>query len=298
MTTTVPSGRAARSGLAGRRPGRGPGRRPGRGLVLVGGVLLGTTVLLSLAAPLLAPYDPAAQGVGPVLAGPGPEHWLGTDRFGRDVASRVLHGGRATLVGCGLAILGIVAVGTSIGAVVATLGRRADAACRAGLDLLVAFPAIVVALAFVGLRGPSLGTALLGVGVVLWAPFARMSRAMVRSALADPSAVAARALGASRWRLLRLEAWPRLRGPVAVLAAAEAAQLISVVAGLSFLGLGAQPPGAEWGAMLQEGRASLFSAPHLVLAPGAAVLVTVLGLVLLAEGLRDVLDVGEQVEQA
>jgi peptide/nickel transport system permease protein len=112
----------------------------------------------------------------------------------------------------------------------------------------------------------------------------------VLSALAEPSAVTARALGAGRWRLLRREVWPRLRGPVLVLAAVEAAQLITVVAGLSFLGLGAQPPSAEWGVMLQDGRATLFSAPHVVVAPGIAVLVTVLGLTCVGEGLRDVLD--------
>lgn len=277
---------------------RGRPARPGAGTMLVGALLLGTMILLALAAPLLAPYDPAAQQVGPVNAGPGGEHLLGTDRFGRDLFSRLLWGGRATLVSCAVAITGVVIVGVAVGALVAGLPAKFDLLARSVLDLLVAFPSIVVALAFGGLWGPSLPTALLGVGVVLWAPFARLSRAVVRSALAEPSAVAARALGAGRGRLLRLEAWPRIRGPVVVLAAVEAAHLISVVAGLSFLGLGAQPPSAEWGAMLQEGRESLWAAPHLVVAPGVAVLVTVLGLVLLAEGLRDRLDVDEGVVPA
>lgn len=259
-------------------------------LFAVGTALVGVTVLLAVVAPLISRYDPAAQGVGPALAGPSPEHWLGTDRFGRDLAARVFHGGRTTLLATAAALALVVTVGTVVGAVVAVLGSVVDRAARHLFDLLVAFPVMVVALALVGLWGPSLGTALAGVLIVLWAPFARLSRSLVRAALAEPSAEAARALGAGRWRLLRYEVWPRLRGPVLVLAAVEAAQLIGVVAGLSFLGLGAQPPSAEWGAMLQEGRAALWAAPHLVLAPGVAVLITVLGLTCMAEGLRDVLD--------
>jgi peptide/nickel transport system permease protein len=262
----------------------------GPGLVLAGVVLLAAVTLLAVAAPVISRYDPAAQGVGPALAGPGPEHWLGTDRFGRDLAARVFHGGRTTLLATAAALALVVSAGTALGALAASLGSVVDRAARHVFDLLVAFPVMVVALAFVGLWGPSLTTALAGVLIVLWAPFARLSRSLVRAALAEPSAVAARALGAGRWRLLRHEVWPRLRGPVLVLAAVEAAQLIGVVAGLSFLGLGAQPPAAEWGAMLQEGRAALWSAPHLVLAPGVAVLVTVLALTCVGEGLRDMLD--------
>lgn len=265
-------------------------RGNGYGLFVAGVVLVGLMVALAVAAPLVSRYDPAAQGVGPALAGPSVEHWLGTDRFGRDLAARVLHGGRTTLLATAAALALVVSVGTLVGAAVAVLGSIVDRLARQLFDLLVAFPVMVVALALVGLWGPSLGTALAGVLIVLWAPFARLSRSLVRTALAEPSAVAARALGAGRWRLLRYEVWPRLRGPVLVLAAVEAAQLIGVVAGLSFLGLGAQPPSAEWGAMLQEGRAALWSAPHLVLAPGIAVLVTVLGLTCVAEGLRDLLD--------
>jgi peptide/nickel transport system permease protein len=271
------------------RPAR---RRPatGSGLCAVGAVLLTVLVLLAVAAPLVSPYDPAAQLVGPVLAPPSAEHWFGTDRFGRDLASRVLHGGRTTLLATAGALVLVVCVGTVLGAVAAVLGPAVDRAARHVFDLLVAFPVVVVALAFVGLRDPSLPTVLAGVVAVLWAPFARLSRALVRAALAEPSAVTARALGAGPVRLLRREVWPRLRGPVLVLAAVEAAQLVSVVAGLSFLGLGAQPPSAEWGAMLQEGRPVLWSAPHAVVAPGVAVLLTSLGLTCLGEGLRDVLD--------
>lgn len=261
-----------------------------RGLITVGAVLLAVVVALAAAAPLICRYDPAAQTVGPALAGPSAEHWFGTDRFGRDLASRVLHGGRTTLLATAAVLLLVVAAGTALGALAAVLGPAVDRVARHVFDLLVAFPVVVVALAVVGLRGPSLVTVLSGVLLVMWAPFARLSRSLVRAALAEPSAVTARALGAGRWRLLRLEVWPRLRGPLLVLAAVEAAQLISTVAGLSFLGLGAQPPSAEWGVMLQDGRATLFSAPHVVLAPGIAVLVTVLGLTCVAEGLRDALD--------
>lgn len=275
------------------RSARSRGR--GGGLIAVGAVLLGTVILLSMAAPLLAPFDPAMQQVGPILAGPSIEHWLGTDKFGRDVFSRVLWGGRMTILSCTVAMAGVVLFGSFMGALIAVIGNRIDAPVRGALDLLIAFPSIIVAMAFVGFFGPSLEVALLGTALVLWAPFARLSRSMVRSALAEPSAVAARALGSGRLRLLRFEAWPRARGSVAVLAAIETAQLISVVAGLSFLGLGAQPPSPEWGAMLKEGREALWAAPHLVLAPGISVLVTVLGIVLFAEGLRDRFDLKEKV---
>jgi peptide/nickel transport system permease protein len=134
-----------------------------------------------------------------------------------------------------------------------------------------------------------------GALLVWWAPFARLTRSLVRSALAEPSAVAARALGASRVHLLRTEVRPRLVGPLAVLTAVEAGQLIATVAGLSFLGMGAQPPSAEWGAMLAEARGAALSSPHLVLGPGLAVLVTVFALTCIGEGLRDVLDRSTQV---
>lgn len=265
----------------------------GKGTVLymTGAVITGGMVVLACAAPWIAPYDPALQLVGKPLSAPSAEHLLGTDKFGRDVLSRVLHGGRLTLLFTALALLGIVAAGTVLGALAAAAGRSVDRLATNIIDLLVAFPAVIVALAFAGIYGPSLGVVLTGVMLVMWAPFARLSRSLVRQALASRSAQTALALGANRGLLLRREAWPRLRGPILVLAAVEAGQLITVVAGLSFLGLGAQPPSPEWGAMLQEGRAALWSAPHLVLGPGFAVLVTVLGLTCLGEGLRDRLEV-------
>jgi peptide/nickel transport system permease protein len=262
----------------------------GRGLLAVGVVLLAVVVLASLAAPWLAAYDPAAQRVGPRLAPPGGEHWLGTDRFGRDTASRVLHGGRQTLLLTGATMLAVIAIGAAVGVVVGLAGPRLDDLGRRLIDGIVAFPAVIVILAFVGLHGPSLPAVLGGALLVWWAPFARLTRSLVRSALAEPSAVTARALGASRTHLLRSEVRPRLVGPLAVLTAVEAGQLIATVAGLSFLGMGAQPPAAEWGAMLADARGAALSNPHLVLGPGAAVLLTVFALTCVGEGLRDVLD--------
>lgn len=269
---------------------RSDSRRPGGLLLLAGAILLTVVVAAVLAAPVVAPYNPAEQLVGEPLAGPSGEHWLGTDRFGRDVASRVLHGGRQTLVLTGITLVAVVVIGALIGALLASVGGAVDAVGRHVVDLLVGFPAVVIALAVVGVRGPSLPAVLLGVLLVLWAPVARLVRALVRSALAEPSAQVALALGAGRLRLLRVEAWPRVRGPIVVLAAVEAGQLIAVVAGLSFLGLGAQPPTPEWGAMLQDARSHLVTAPHLVFGPGVAVLLTALALTGIGEGLRDRLD--------
>jgi ABC-type dipeptide/oligopeptide/nickel transport system permease subunit len=267
----------------------------GRGLLTTGLVLLTAVVLATLAAPWLAPFDPLAQGVGPRLAGPSYEHWLGTDRFGRDTASRVLHGGRNTLLQTGATMLAVIAIGAAVGVAVGLAGPRLDDLGRRVIDGVVAFPAVVVILAFVGLRGPSLAAVLGGALLVWWAPFARLTRSLVRSALAEPSAVAARALGASSAHLLRTEVRPRLVGPLAVLTAVGAGQLIATVAGLSFLGMGAQPPAAEWGAMLADARGAALTNPHLVLGPGLAVLLTVFALTCLGEGLRDVLDRATQV---
>lgn len=263
----------------------------GTALITVGSVITIGMFLLAVGASWLAPYDPAAQLAGTPLTAPSVQHLLGTDKYGRDVFSRVLYGGQLTLLFTALALLGVVTAGTVLGALAAVAPPSIDRLATNIIDLLVAFPAVIVALAFAGIYGPSLGVALGGIMLVLWAPFARLSRSLVRQALASPSAQTALALGSGRGTLLRREVWPRLRGPVLVLAAVEAGQLITIVAGLSFLGLGAQPPSSEWGAMLQEGRAALWAAPHLVSGPGIAVLVTVLGLTCLGEGLRDRLEV-------
>jgi len=268
-------------------------RRPA--LAGVGAAVLAAVVVAVALAPWLAPFEPSEQLVGPRLSGPSAAHWLGTDRFGRDVASRLLHGGRETLALAGAVLVVLVGGGGLAGALVAVGGRWVGAVGQRLIDLAVSVPAVLVALAFVGLRGPSLATVIGGASLVWWAPFARLSCSVVRAAMAQPSAVAARGLGAGRIELLRHEGWPRLRGPMLVLAAVEAGQLIAAIAGLSFLGFGAQPPSPEWGAMLEEGRAYLSTAPHLVYAPGSAVLLTVLALTCISEGLREGLDRQAQV---
>ncbi|MFR9806532.1 ABC transporter permease [Pseudonocardia sp. RS010] len=273
-----------------RRPLGSITRGRGRGLVAVGGVLLALVALGAVLAPWIAPFDPAAQNAGPRMAPPSAEHWFGTDRFGRDTFSRVLHGGRQTLLLTGATMLAIGAVGAVVGVLLGLVGPRLDALGRRVVDGIVAFPAVIVILALVGLRGPSLLTVLGGALLVWWAPFARLVRALVRGALAEPSAVTARALGASGPRLLVGEVAPRLTGPLAVLTAIESGQLIATVAGLSFLGMGAQPPEAEWGAMLAEARGVALASPSQVLGPGLAVLVTVFAVTCLGEGLRDLSD--------
>lgn len=264
-------------------------------LLPTGAALLGLVVVTVVCAPWLARFDPAEQLVGPRFRGPSSAHWLGTDRFGRDVASRVLHGGRETLTLTGGVLVVLVVGGGLVGTLVALGGRWIDTVGQWVIDAVLSVPAVLVALAFVGLRDPSLLTVLGGATLVWWAPFARLARGLVRSAVAQSSAAAARSLGAGRTEILRREVWPRLRGPMLVLGAAEAGQLVAAVAGLSFLGFGAQPPSPEWGAMLDEGRAYLRTAPHLVYAPAAAVLLTVLAVTCISEGLRDRLDRQAQV---
>ncbi len=241
----------------------------------------------ALLAPLLAPFDPARQLVGQPLRPPGGEFPLGTDRYGRDVWSRLLWGGRETLLLSGGIIALATCGGVIIGAVVALLPPRVDAVARWFLDVVVGFPLVVVALAWVGFAGPSITSVLTALVITLWAPFARQTRSLVRDSLASPSARATALLGAGPLRMLWREVLPRFKGPMLVLAALEAGQVITLIAGLGFLGLGAQPPSAEWGAMLQEGRSVVRTAPHLVLGPGVAVLIVVLALTFVAEGIRD-----------
>ena len=270
------------------------GVRSGRLMLAIGLVLLLAVVLLAILAPWIAPFSPTEQRVGPRLDPPGAEHWLGTDRLGRDTFSRVLHGGRLTLLFTALTMAGIVVIGLAAGIGLGIAWPRLDDLGRKVIVTAVAFPAVVVILAFVGFNGPSLVSVLGGALLVWWAPFARLTRSLVRSALAEGSAVASRAMGASRLVLLRREVLPRLWGPLGVLTAVECGQLIAVVAGLSFLGMGAQPPNPEWGAMLNEARGLALVYPWLVVAPGGAVLLAALALTLIGDGLRDVSDGARQ----
>jgi peptide/nickel transport system permease protein len=234
-----------------------PARRRGlpTRLLATPGALLGASMLLvlialALGASWLAPYDPNQQAVGPRLAPPGAEHWLGTDNLGRDLASRLLHGTRISLGAALVTTLLIVAVGVCVGLAAGYVGGVVDAVLMRIVDILLAFPSTLLALAIVGTLGPGLQNAVLGVVLVGWADYARIVRGVVLSAREQPYIEAAVAIGVPPAGVMLRHLLPNVLGPVMVLASLELGAVLLTLAGLSFLGLGAQPPAPEWGAML------------------------------------------------
>ncbi len=276
----APSGRTRRI-LA--RMGRRSGGR-------LGIALLGFFVILAAVGPWLAPDDPLEQDLGRRLQAPGREHLLGTDEFGRDVLSRLLYGTRISLlVGIVSVAIGVILGGT-LGLVTGYFGGWVDLAGMRLVDVMLAFPGIVLAIIVVAVLGPSLSHAMIAVGVVAVPHYARIVRASVLAVKEMPFVEAERALGASPARILSRTILPHCSAPLLVQASLGLATAILEAAGLSFLGLGAQPPTPEWGAMLGQGRSYVIHAPWMLAAPGAAILLTVLGFNLIGDGLRDALD--------
>lgn len=243
----------------------------------------------AVAAPLLAPADPTSL-VGSPLQGPSGAHPLGTDALGRDVLTRLLFGARLTL-GMGLAAAGAVTVlGVAVGTVAGYVGGLTDAVMMRVVDVVLALPGLLAALAIAGLFQPSLGAVLIGLVSVWWAGYARIVRGLVLALRERPFIEAAQAVGAGRLRVLSRHILPHVVPTVVVLGTLDLGALVLAFAGLSFLGLGAQPPTAEWGAMLNAGRSYFLSAPQVMLVPGIALSVTVFAFNMLGDGLRDALD--------
>lgn len=255
------------------------------GLVIV--VLL---ALVAAFAPLLAPTPPARQNLRARLQPPSVEHPFGTDEFGRSVLSRVIYGTRISLL-AGLAPVAAAAlIGTLIGLVAGFYRGRVDAVLMRLMDVLLAFPSLLLALAVVGALGPGLGNAIIAVAVVSIPEYARIVRSVVLGTREEEYVQAASALGARDGRMIFRHVLPATLGPLSVQATLGIGFAILSLAGLSFLGLGVQPPTADWGEMLSRGRRFLPEAAWLLFFPGAAISLTVLGFNLLGDGLRDALD--------
>jgi peptide/nickel transport system permease protein len=252
--------------------------------------LVVTCFLAALAAPVLAPNDPTALHPAQALAGPGLRFPLGTDNLGRCMLSRLLYGARYSLGTAALAAVLIMTIGVSLGAISGYYRGFIDSLLMRVVDVLLAFPSLVVALAVAGILGPGIVHAMLGLVSVWWVGYARVMRGLVLAVRERPYVESARTIGASDGRILWRHILPNVVPPVIVLATLEMGQLILALAGLNFLGLGAQPPAAEWGAMLNEGRPFLLIAPQLMIYPGLAISLVVLGFNLLGDGLRDALD--------
>ena len=262
-----------------------PWRRP---LALAGLAVIGGWTVIAIFAPLIAPQNPLAQKFD-ILAPPSAAHWFGTDELGRDVFSRVLYGARITLPLAVILIVTAMLIGAVIGGIAGFFGGWADTVLMRVADLMFAFPGIILALAVAAALGPQLRNAVIAVVVVSWPSYARLVRSLVLSARSAQYVVASRLLGASGLRILVTDIRPNAAGPVLVLAALDIGNAVLLLSGLSFLGLGAQPPTAEWGAMVADG-AQNFSDWWVGMFPGLAILTVVLAFNVIGDTLRDMLD--------
>lgn len=245
---------------------------------------------LAIFAPLLSPYDPLTQDIPNGLASPSPAHWLGADKLGRDIFSRMLYGARISLLaGLGVVVMSAL-VGTSIGLVAGYVGGWLDEALMRVTDIFFAFPSLILAMAIAGALGPSLQNALIAVSVVTWPVYARLVRGQVLVLRDREFVQAARAVGARHGLILRRHLFPNTLSPLLVQTSFDMGTTILAVAGLSFIGFGAQPPTPEWGVMISEGRNYITTHWWLTFFPAMAMLFAVAGFNLVGDGLRDVLD--------
>jgi peptide/nickel transport system permease protein len=260
-------------------------------LALLGLGIVVALVLMALAAPLLATHDPYAQSLAERLLPPGsPGHWLGTDEFGRDIWSRLVYGSRITLYIVLLVALTAPVFGLVIGTVAGYYGGWADRILMRLTDIFLAFPRLILALAFVAALGPGIGNAVLAIALTAWPPYARVARAETLTVRNSDYIAAARLQGASGARILLSHVAPMCVPSVIIRVTLDMAGIILTAAGLGFLGLGAQPPLPEWGLMISSGRKFLFDQWWVATMPGLAIFTVSLGFNLLGDGLRDILD--------
>jgi peptide/nickel transport system permease protein len=245
---------------------------------------------MALAAPALAPCPPERQDLAARLEGPNRSHLLGLDDLGRDVLSRLIWGGRISLL-AGLVVVAVSGTaGVLLGSSAGYSGGKADLALVALVDLLLGFPGVLLAIALVAVLGPDLRNLILALSLIGWVPYARLARAQVLRLKSLEFVEAARSLGGRPPRLIVRHLLPNLLGPIIVQAALGLGGVILAEAGLSFLGLGVPPPAPSWGSMLRSGSQNLLDAPHLTIVPGMAIFLAVLGANLLGEGLGERLD--------
>jgi peptide/nickel transport system permease protein len=259
-------------------------------MIRVGSLIVGLAIVAALAGPILWPHDPSAQELARRLEAPSLAHPLGLDELGRDILARLLWGARISLI-VGLAVVSVSStVGMLFGSIAGYFGGRVDDVISRVIDILMAFPGILLAIALVAVLGPSLVNVVLALSVIGWVGYARLVRGQALRAREFEFVQAARASGASAARIVVRHILPTAIPAVVVQATLGMAGAIIAEAALSFLGLGVQPPTPSWGTMLDAGRAHLFDAPHLTIFPGLAIATLVLGFNFLGDGLRDRVD--------
>lgn len=257
---------------------------------VAGMVIVGIFVLLALFAPLLSPYDPTVQNLEDALQPPGAAHWLGTDSFGQDVYSRLLHGARLALgIGFASVALGLLG-GLVIGLLAGLLGGWVEWALMRLVDAILAFPEIILAIAFVAVLGMGTDKVIYALAISFVGPFARIVRSDVLQVKARPFVEAARLMGVSQPRIIVRHLLPNVMASLLVQAGIRISTAILLESGLSFFGIGVVPPTPDWGLMIAEGRGFITMAPWISGFPGLALAILLIGLTLLGDGLRDAFD--------
>jgi peptide/nickel transport system permease protein len=256
----------------------------------IGCTIILLLILVALFAPLIAPYSPTKIDVPNRLTGPSARHLFGADDIGRDVFSRVIYGSRISLRVGLVSVTIALLFGVTLGMIAGYYGGAVDTIIMRFIDILLAFPGFLLALAIVAMLGPSLTNAMIAVGIGETSGFARLVRGSVLSVKEKDYVTASRVVGASNARIMRTAVLPNVLAPIVILATLLFPVAILAAAGLSFLGLGAQPPSPEWGSMLVAGRTFITTAPWLINFPGLAIFVTVLGFNLFGNAVRDAMD--------
>jgi peptide/nickel transport system permease protein len=274
-------------------PGRGVWARRLRAwrnpIGIAGALMILLTIALALGAPLIAPYDPASQAHRRLLP-PSERNLMGTDELGRDTWSRIVWGARVSLQVGALSVLIALAIGVTIGLVAGFYGGPLDDWLMRAVDIMFAFPSLVLAIVIAGLLGPSRTNAMIAIGIVYAPAFARVVRGSTLAVMNEPYLEAGRVLGARDHRLILRHVLPNIMAPLIVMATVYLSTAILSEAALSFLGLGTQPPEPSWGGMLNAARTYMELSPWMAVFPGAAIMFVVLGFNFLGDGLRDILD--------
>jgi peptide/nickel transport system permease protein len=256
---------------------------------IAGAAIIALTIVVAIAAPVLAPTDPTSQAAKRLLA-PSVTNLMGTDELGRDTLSRIIYGARASLQVGIISVLLALVVGTSMGIAAGFFRGPIDDVLMRVVDIMFAFPGLVLAIVIAGLLGPSRTNAMIAIGVVYAPAFARVIRGSVLTVMSELYVEAARVVGSSNWRIVWRYLLPNIMAPLIVLVTVYLSGAVLSEAALSFLGLGTQPPDPSWGSMLNTARQYMELAPAMAIFPGAAIMLVVLGFNFLGDGLRDILD--------
>ena len=262
----------------------------GRPAAVLGFVVVALFVIMAAAAPLVAPFDPVATSWTAIRKAPSMQHWMGTDENGRDVLSRVVFGARASLLAGLVSVLIAAGIGVPTGLLAGFASGGVDAVIGRITDAMLACPFLILAIALAAFLGPSLGNAMIAIGVTAAPVFVRVARGATMDAMTNDYVEAARAIGNPPWRVALRHVAPNIVPPVLVQATLAIALAIIAEASLSFLGLGQQPPAPSWGSMLNSAQRFLTQAPWLAVFPGAAIFLAVLAFNLVGDGLRDAMD--------